>query len=82
MRETVMAAVGGRLTPRNSHESIIVSMTINAQPARLIDENLLCVFHQYLVFHQYGIVHYISQVAMNSLGVNSRPQAIYPESTV
>ena len=44
MRETVMAAVGGaRLTSRSSHESVTVSMTINAQPAHSIDENLLCV---------------------------------------
>ena len=34
---------GAGLTPRNSHQSVTVSMTINAQPARLIDENLLCV---------------------------------------
>jgi len=39
-----MAAVGGRADPRNSHKSVIVSMTFNAQPARSIDKNLLCVF--------------------------------------
>ena len=50
VRGTVMAAVGGgRADPRNSHESVIVSMAFNAQPARSIDENLLCVFYQYLV---------------------------------
>ena len=50
VRETVMAAVGGAgLTPRNSHESVTINMVINAQLARSIDEDLLCVFHQYLV---------------------------------
>ena len=45
VRETVMAAIGGAgLTHRNSHESIIVSMVIDAQPASSIDENLQCVF--------------------------------------
>jgi len=44
-----MVAVGGRADPKNSHESVIMSMTFNAQPARSIDEDLLCVFHQYLV---------------------------------
>ena len=39
-----MAVVGGAgLTPRNSHKSVTVSMTINAQPARSINEDLLCV---------------------------------------
>ena len=45
VRGTVIAAVGGgRADPRNSHESVIVSMTFNAQPARLIDGDLLCVY--------------------------------------
>jgi len=35
--------LGGRADPRNSHESVIVSMTFNAQPARSIDGDLLCV---------------------------------------
>jgi len=40
-----MAAVaGGRADPRNSHESVIMSMTFNAQPARSIDGDLLCVY--------------------------------------
>ena len=44
VRGTVMATVGGKgLTPRNSHESVTVSMAINAQPSRSIDEDLLCV---------------------------------------
>ena len=44
MRRTVIAAIKGAwLTPKNSHESIIVSMTFNAQAARSIDEDLLCV---------------------------------------
>jgi len=38
------AGWGAGLTPKNSHESATVSMTINAQSARSIDENLLCVF--------------------------------------
>ena len=42
-RGTVMAAVGGRADPRNSHESVIVSMTFNAQPARSINRDSLCV---------------------------------------
>ena len=50
VKGTVMAAVErAGLTLRNSHESVTVSMTINAQSARSIDENLLCVFFQYLV---------------------------------
>ena len=49
MRGTVMATVGGMTDPRNSHESVIVSMTFNAQPAHLIDWDLLCIFYQYLV---------------------------------
>jgi len=36
--------LGAGLTIRNSHESIIVSMVIDAQPASSIDENLQCVF--------------------------------------
>jgi len=45
VRGTVMVAVGGAgLTPRNSHKSVIVSMACNAQPARSIDGNLLCVY--------------------------------------
>ena len=44
VRGTVMAAVGGRADPRNSHESVIVSMTFNAQPAHSIDGDLLCVY--------------------------------------
>jgi len=40
VKRTVMAAVrGGRPDPRKSHESVIVSMTFNAQPARSIDRN-------------------------------------------
>jgi len=35
---------GTRLTPKNSHESIIMSMIIDAQPAHSIDEHLLCVY--------------------------------------
>ena len=43
VRGTVMAAVGeGRADPRNSHESVIVSMAFNAQPARSVDGDLLC----------------------------------------
>ena len=43
MRATVMAAVGGAgLTPKNSQESVTVSMAFNTQPARSIDEDLLC----------------------------------------
>ena len=38
-----MAVVGGRADSRNSHKSVIVSMTINTQPAHSIDEDLLCV---------------------------------------
>jgi len=44
MRGTATAAVGGRADPRNSHESIIVSMTFNAQATRSIDEDLLFVY--------------------------------------
>ena len=45
VRGIVMAAVGrGRADPRNSHESVIVSIAFNAQPACLIDGDLLCVF--------------------------------------
>ena len=45
VRGTVMAAVGGAgLTPRNSHESVIVSMVCNTQPTRSIDGDLLCVY--------------------------------------
>ena len=36
--------LGAELTSRNSHESVTVSMTINAQPDRSINENLLWVF--------------------------------------
>ena len=44
MKGTVMATVwGAGLTPRNSHESVTVSMAFNAQPARSIDGDLLCV---------------------------------------
>jgi len=43
VRGIVMAAVGARADPRNSHKLIIVSMTFNAQPVRSINENLLCV---------------------------------------
>ena len=43
MRGTLMAAVGGRADPKNSHESVIVSITFNAQRARSIDGDLLCV---------------------------------------
>ena len=50
VRGIVMAMIGsGTTDPRISHESITVSIAINVQPARSIDENLLCVFHQYLV---------------------------------
>ena len=45
MRGTVMAAVGGgRADPRNSNESVIVSMTFNAQPILSIDGDLMCVY--------------------------------------
>ena len=44
VRGTVMAAGGGRADPRNSHESVIVSIAFNAQTARSIDEDLLCVY--------------------------------------
>ena len=50
MRRTVIATVGGTwLTLRNSHELVTVSMVFNAQPVRLLDGDLLCVFYQYLV---------------------------------
>jgi len=50
VRETVMTAVGGAgLTPRHSHESVIVRMTINAQPAQSVNSNIMCVFCQYLI---------------------------------
>ena len=50
VRGTVTAAVGGMTDSKNSHESVTVSMIINAQPAFSIDEDLLCVcvFCQYL----------------------------------
>ena len=35
---------GSMADPRNSHESVIVSMTFNAQLARSIDGDLLCVY--------------------------------------
>ena len=35
--------LGVDLTSRKSHESVIVSMTFNDQPAHSIDEDLLCV---------------------------------------
>jgi len=44
VRGTVMAMVGGHADPRNSHESVIVSMSFNTQPARSIDGDLLCVY--------------------------------------
>ena len=44
MKGTVMAAVGGQVDHRNSYESVIVSMAFNAQPARSIDGDLLCVY--------------------------------------
>jgi len=45
VRGIMMAAVeGARLTPRNSHEWVTMSMAINAQPTRSIDEDLLYVF--------------------------------------
>ena len=45
MRGTVMATVeGGRADIRNSYESVIVSMAFNAQPVRLIDGDLLCMY--------------------------------------
>ena len=45
VRGTVMTAVGGgRADPRNSHESVIVSIAFSAQPARSIDGDLLCVY--------------------------------------
>jgi len=37
------AARGDMADPKNSHESVTMSMTINAQSERSIDENLLCV---------------------------------------
>ena len=41
----VMAAVGrAGLTPRNSHESVIVSMSCNTQSARSINGDLLYVY--------------------------------------
>jgi len=40
---------GAGLTLKNSHESVTVSMAFNAQLTRSIDENLLCVFYQYLI---------------------------------
>jgi len=43
VRGVVTPRLGVGLTPRNSYESVIVSMTINAQPARLIDGDLLLV---------------------------------------
>ena len=45
VRGTVMVVVGGGMAdPRNSHESVIMSMAFNAQPACSIDEDLLCVY--------------------------------------
>ena len=42
MRGSVMAAIGGsRADFRNSHESVIVRMAFNAQPARSIEGDLL-----------------------------------------
>jgi len=35
--------------PSYSHESVIVSMHFNIQPAHSVDEDLPYVFHQYLV---------------------------------
>ena len=36
--------LGGRADPRNSHESVIANMAFNAQPARSLDGDLLCVY--------------------------------------
>ena len=44
VRGTVMIVVGGRDDPRNSLELVTMSMAINAQPARSIDGDLLCVY--------------------------------------
>ena len=39
-----MAVIGGQGRPlETSHESVIMSMAFNAQPARSIDRDLLCV---------------------------------------
>jgi len=43
VRGTWWPRLEGRADPRNSHESVIVSMVFNAQPARSIDEDLLYV---------------------------------------
>jgi len=44
VRETVTDhSWGTELTLRNSHESVIVSMTINAQLAHSTDKDILCV---------------------------------------
>ena len=44
MRGSVMAGFwGGRADFRNSYELVIVRMAFNAQPARSIDGDLLCV---------------------------------------
>ena len=44
VRGTVIVVVGRAvMTLKNSHESVIVSLTINVQPTRSIDEHLLCV---------------------------------------
>ena len=47
----------------------IVSMAINAQPARSIDEDVLCVYSINIWSKSLvpGVVHYVSQIAMNSL---------------
>ena len=44
VRETVMVAVEEQADPRNSHESVIVSIDFNAQLTRSIDGYLLCVY--------------------------------------
>ena len=47
-----MAMVGGdKADPRNSHESVIVSMASNAQPAHSIDKNLMRVSFNLSLIH-------------------------------
>jgi len=59
-----------------------MSMTSNAQPARSIDGDLLCVFYQYLVKEAQFKAQSIMPLRWNSLRLSSRPQAINLESTL
>ena len=82
-RRTVTAAVvGAGLTPKNSHESVIVSMTINVQLSRSIDEYLLCVSFINIWLKRPNSSRSPLCLSGGDEFTEGEPQAIYPEFTV